>query len=133
MGTTEQTVAGEVLRLTYHDETTAFTVAKLMPHRGGREIAIVGYMPMIQVGQQVRCTGTWQIDPKHGKQFSVQKLSYELPTDPSSIQRLIASGFLKGIGPVFAEKIVRQRAESEHTRTGFFRRFAQTLGLASNG
>ncbi|MCX5759541.1 MAG: MinD/ParA family protein [Candidatus Hydrogenedentes bacterium] len=32
-----------------------------------------------------------------------------------------------------ADKIVRQRAESEHNRTGFFRRFAQTLGLASNG
>jgi exodeoxyribonuclease V alpha subunit len=108
MATAEETVAGEVLRLTYQDQNSSFTVAKLMPHGGGREVAIVGYMPMIQVGQQVRCNGSWEIDPKHGKQFSVQKVSYELPTDPSSIQRLIASGFLKGVGPVFAEKIVRR-------------------------
>ncbi len=108
MGTDEETITGEVLRLTYQDPTSAFTVAKLLTPKASREVAIVGYMPMIQVGQQVRCTGSWMIDPKHGKQFSVQKVSYELPTDPSSIQRLIASGFLKGIGPVFAERIVQR-------------------------
>lgn len=32
-----------------------------------------------------------------------------------------------------AEKIVRQRAQSDRAQTGFFRRFAQTLGLVSNG
>lgn len=108
MEASEETVAGEVLRLTYQDPNTAFTVAKLLPNKGNREVAIVGHMPLIQVGQQVRCTGRWEIDPRHGKQFSVQKISYELPTDPSSIQRLISSGFLKGIGPVFAERIVRK-------------------------
>jgi exodeoxyribonuclease V alpha subunit len=102
----EEILTGEVVRLTYHNPISAFTVAKLIPTPGAREIAIVGSMPMIQVGQQVRCTGTWEVDPKHGKQFSVRRLSYELPTHPSSIKRLIASGFLKGIGPVFAEKIV---------------------------
>lgn len=108
MEATEETITGEVLRLTYHDPQSAFTVAKLMPSAGRREVAIVGYMPMIQVGQQVRCSGTWVVDPKHGKQFSVQKLSYELPTHPSSIERLLSSGFLKGVGPAFAEKIVRR-------------------------
>lgn len=108
METAEEIVSGEVLRLTYHDPNTAFTVAKLMPSSSKREVAIVGYMPMIQVGQQVRCSGNWVIDPKHGKQFSVQKLSYELPTHPASIERLLASGFLKGVGPVYAQKIVRK-------------------------
>ncbi len=108
MSTDEETVSGEVWRLTYHDPLSAFTVAKLRTNVGGREISIVGYMPMIQVGQQVRCIGSWVIDPKHGKQFSVQKLSYELPTDPSSIERLIASGLFKGVGPVFAQRIVRR-------------------------
>jgi exodeoxyribonuclease V alpha subunit len=108
MGAVEETLTGEVLRLTYHDPVSSFTVARLKPHGETREVAIVGNLPLIQVGQQVRCTGTWEVDPRHGRQFVVQKHTYELPTNKASIERLIASGFLKGVGPVFAAKIVRR-------------------------
>ena len=101
-----ETLQGEVLRLTYQDPYSGFAVAKLLPQKSSREVSIVGYMPFIQVGQTVRCTGFFEINPRHGKQFSVQKLSYELPSDPSSIEKLLASGFLKGIGPQRAAKIV---------------------------
>lgn len=108
MSTANETLAGEVLRLTYQDPVSTFTVAKLLPEEGSREVTIVGHMPLLQVGHTVRCTGRWVIDPKHGRQFSVEKMSHELPSDPSSIERLIASGFLEGIGPVFAKKIVQK-------------------------
>ena len=108
MGDAEESLSGEVLRLTYHDPVSSFTVARMKPHGGGREVAIVGALPMIQVGQQIRCSGTWEVDPKHGRQFAVTSHSYELPTSPASIERFIASGLLKGVGPVFAAKIVRR-------------------------
>ena len=108
MGDAEESLSGEVLRLTYHDPVSSFTVARMKPHGGGREVAIVGALPMIQVGQQIRCSGTWEVDPKHDRQFAVTSHSYELPTSPASIERFIASGLLKGVGPVFAAKIVRR-------------------------
>ena len=108
MDSAEETLHGEVLRLTYHDPISSFTVAKLKPQEGGREITIVGTLPMIQVGQQVRCSGAWEVDQRHGRQFAVHSHSYELPTSQASIERFLASGLLKGVGPTFASKIVRR-------------------------
>ena len=71
-----------------------------------KPVTIVGALPLIQIGQKVRCTGSWVVDPRHGKQFSVTNFSYELPTHPTAIKRLIGSGFLEGVGNEFAERIV---------------------------
>jgi len=109
------TVTGEVLRITYHDPISAYTVAKLATPKKKRDTAIIGYMPLIQVGQSVTCQGTWEFDKRHGRQFSVKTFTYEFPTDPRSIIRLLSSGFLKGIGPVFAEKIVNHFGDQTFT------------------
>lgn len=104
--TGQEVVSGEVLRITFHNPDNSFTVAKMLPTGGQKEIALVGLMPLIQVGQTVRAHGAWKVDPKHGRQFSVEEFHYELPTNPEAIERLLASHFLKGIGPSFAAKIV---------------------------
>ena len=104
----EEQIFGEVLRITYHDPNNAFTVAKLQVNNSSKEIAIVGYMPLIQIGQYVKCQGAWEIDRRHGRQFSVQHFSYELPSSPASIERLLSSGFLKGVGPVYGAKIAQK-------------------------
>jgi len=104
----EEHISGEVLRITYHDPNNAFTVAKLRAGNRNKEVAIIGYLPLIQVGQFVRCTGKWQVDRRHGHQFSVQRFAYELPTTPESIERLLSSGFLKGVGPVYGAKIAKK-------------------------
>jgi exodeoxyribonuclease V alpha subunit len=108
---TEDGVIGEVERLTYHDPQTAFTVAKLIPPGKGKEVTIVGHLPFIQIGQTIRCHGSWVIDPRHGRQFSVEKFTYELPSAPESIEKMLASGYIKGCGPVMAKKLVKQFGE----------------------
>jgi exodeoxyribonuclease V alpha subunit len=104
--TNEETLQGEVLRLTYQDPYSGFVVAKLLPQKENREVAIVGYMPFIQIGHNVELTGKWEINPRHGRQFSVMKMNFKLPQDSAAIHRLLASGFFPGIGPVRARKIV---------------------------
>jgi len=106
--THKEQISGEVLRITYHDPNNAFTVAKLQVNNMTREVAIVGYMPLIQIGQYVKCQGKWQVDRRHGKQFSVQHFSYELPTSPTSVEKLLSSGFLRGVGPVYGAKIAKK-------------------------
>lgn len=113
--TAQEMVQGEIVRLTYQDPYSGFAVAKLLPKEQDREISIVGQMPFIQVGQCVRCTGEWEINPRHGRQFSVQRMNFELPQDPASIQRMLSSGFLPGIGPVRAAKIVETFGKNTFT------------------
>lgn len=69
-------------------------------------ITVVGEMPEINVGEQVTVTGNWTTHPTFGRQFSAQTCQSTLPTSSSTILRYLASGAIKGIGPVTAEKLV---------------------------
>ncbi|MGR3951308.1 MAG: ATP-dependent RecD-like DNA helicase [Chlamydia sp.] len=104
-------ISGEVLRITYHDAETLFTVAKIQPQRvrGEREaeeVTIIGTIIALQIGHIVHCQGNWAQDIRHGKQFQVLKIRFELPRDPQSIQKLLSSKYIKGVGPKTAAKIV---------------------------
>ena len=97
---------GKVLRITFHNPDSDFIVAKIEPKGKKYEVTIVGTMPFIQAGLVVDLQGSWKIDPKHGRQFAVEKFSYELPHEPESIIQFLSSGVLPGIGPVLAKRIV---------------------------
>lgn len=102
-----ESIVGEILRLTFHDPISTFTVAKLQTG-GSTETTIVGHMPFVQVGQCIRCQGSWQINPRHGRQFAVDRFSYELPTDVEAIERMLGAKFIPGVGQKLAKKIVEK-------------------------
>ena len=85
-----------------------FTVAKIKEPRKGDLTCIVGTLPMLQVGETVKCTGSWKHHPQHGRQFEVENFEAQAPTDLIGIQRYLESGMIKGIGPVYAQRIVKQ-------------------------
>lgn len=85
-----------------------FTVAKIKEPRKGDLTCIVGTLPMLQVGETVRCTGSWKHHPQHGRQFEVENFEAQAPTDLIGIQRYLESGMIKGIGPIYAERIVKK-------------------------
>ena len=63
-------------------------------------------MPGIQVGENVRCKGSWKRHVKHGLQFEVSNFEFELPKNAAAIEKFLGSGLVKGIGPGFAARIV---------------------------
>lgn len=107
---------GAVLRITYQNPDNGYTVAKLAPeddlpqHRRlpGGEIAAVGLMPGLEVGEHIRAEGEWTRDPRYGPQFKVRWFKPMLPTGARGIEAYLASGAVKGIGPVTARRIVRR-------------------------
>lgn len=101
-----QELTGCVERLTFQNEETGFTVAALLCPGQKKTIVIVGTMPSIQVGETVHCQGQFSCHPRHGKHFEVQSYTLELPNDAKSIEKYLASGALRGIGPVWAAKLV---------------------------
>src|SRR6516165_12394426 len=94
-------------RVTYANEETGYTIARVATERSGRDLlTVVGALLGAQVGESLRLTGRWTSHPKYGRQFDVHSYTTVLPATVQGIQRYLGSGLIKGIGPVMAERMV---------------------------
>ncbi|MFI6505433.1 ATP-dependent RecD-like DNA helicase [Nonomuraea typhae] len=94
-------------RVTYADETSGYTIARVATERSGNELlTVVGPLLGAQVGESLRMTGRWTSHPRYGRQFEVWSYTTVLPATIQGIQRYLGSGLIKGIGPKMAERIV---------------------------
>lgn len=102
----DEQLSGYVDAIVYAQPDNGFTVARLKEPKKKELTAIVGYLPGLQAGENVVLKGTWKTHPSHGRQFEVTEYTVEAPSDILGIQKYLESGLVKGIGPVFAKKIV---------------------------
>ena len=93
-------------RWTYVNEETGYTVARMSTGWSSDLVTVVGALLGAQPGESLRLVGRWSSHPKFGRQFEVDTYSTVLPATIQGIQRYLGSGLVKGIGPVFAERIV---------------------------
>ncbi|GLX99897.1 MULTISPECIES: ATP-dependent RecD-like DNA helicase [Actinoplanes] len=93
-------------RLTYVNEETGYTVARVATGRGDDLLTVVGALLGAQPGESLRLSGWWSSHPQYGRQFEVISYTTILPATVQGIRRYLGSGLVKGIGPVFAERIV---------------------------
>ncbi len=113
-----ESLRGVIERITYHNEENGYTVAKLTPERGAAagpraafssgEVAIVGNMAGVAVGEFVELRGRWTMHAEYGKQFAVEEMRTVLPATLAGLEKYLGSGLIKGVGPVTAARIVRQ-------------------------
>ena len=97
-----------VERITYQNETNGYTVIKCRAKNYNDLVTVVGSMPDVHVGSVLQLTGAWRIDPKYGRQFSMETFEEILPATVFGIEKYLGSGLIKGIGPKFAKKIVQE-------------------------
>ncbi|WP_430827826.1 YrrC family ATP-dependent DNA helicase, partial [Candidatus Protofrankia californiensis] len=93
-------------RITYANEETGYTVARVDAGRSGDLITVVGALLGAQPGESLRMRGRWGSHPQYGKQFHVEDYTTVLPATVQGIRRYLGSGLIKGIGPKLAERIV---------------------------
>jgi exodeoxyribonuclease V alpha subunit len=93
-------------RITYANEDTGYTVARVDTGRGGDLVTVVGALLGAQPGESIRMRGRWGSHPQYGKQFHVDDYSTVLPATVQGIRRYLGSGLIKGIGPKLADRIV---------------------------
>src|SRR5262249_29822594 len=80
--------------------------------RGHRElVTLVGHSATISAGEWVTATGNWVNDRTHGQQFKARFLKTSAPTSVEGIEKYLASGMIRGIGPVYAKKLLRALGE----------------------
>ena len=99
---------GVLERITYANEENGYTVARVDTGRGGGDLlTVVGALLGAQVGESLRMEGRWGSHQQYGKQFTVENYTTVLPATVQGIRRYLGSGLVKGIGPVFADRITQ--------------------------
>src|SRR5215208_4184628 len=107
-----EALAGTVERVTFHNAESGFAVLKVQA-RGKRDlVTVVGHAPVIGAGEWVTASGAWVSDRTHGLQFQADVLKATPPTGVEGIERYLASGQMRGIGPAMAKRIVAAFGES---------------------
>ena len=110
--TTTELLAGTVERVTFHSVESGFCVLRVKA-RGHRDlVTIVGHAASIAAGEWLTASGEWTNDRTHGQQFKARFLKTSAPTTAEGIERYLASGMIRGIGPVYAKKMVAAFGES---------------------
>jgi exodeoxyribonuclease V alpha subunit len=100
---------GNVEEIVFHNEENGYVVAKLRDR--GELSTIVGCIPYIAEGQNLKLNGQWIVHPQFGQQFKVDTCEELLPSSIVGIERYLSSGIIFGIGPVTAKKIVEKFGE----------------------
>lgn len=100
-------VSGLVERVTFHSDESGFCVLRVKV-RGHRDhTTVVGTLPQVQAGEWLEAEGRWAIDRDYGQQFKAEILRTAAPSTPEGMVKYLGSGLIKGIGPVFAERLVK--------------------------
>ncbi|MDQ2103122.1 SF1B family DNA helicase RecD2 [Azospirillum isscasi] len=105
-------LSGLVERVTFHSPETGFCVLRLKV-RGQRDlVTLVGHAATISAGEFVQASGAWVNDRNHGLQFKADFLRATPPTTVEGIETYLGSGLIRGIGPVYAKKLVKAFGEA---------------------
>ena len=97
-----------VERITYQNPQNGYSVIKCRAKGFQELVTVVGEMPDVHVGSVLSLGGFWKVDAKYGRQFTVQTFEETLPATVYGMEKYLGSGLIKGIGPKYAQKIVRQ-------------------------
>jgi exodeoxyribonuclease V alpha subunit len=104
----ETTLEGTVERIVYANPETGYAVVRLKEKRKTQLSTAVGNLAALGPGESVRLTGQWTSDRRYGLQFKVESYLSKVPSTLDGIERYLGSGMIKGIGPVFARRLVEE-------------------------
>jgi exodeoxyribonuclease V alpha subunit len=104
--TGKESLGGAIDEIVFYNPDNGYTVAKFATD-GGETLTIVGAFPPLTPGEVLRIRGAWEVNPRFGRQFKVDHFTMTLPASAAGIEKFLASGLVKGIGPVLAGRIVR--------------------------
>ena len=106
-----EVLAGLVERVTFHNPENGFCVLRTRA-RGHRDlVTVVGHAAMVAPGEWITASGEWVNDRTHGQQFKARFIRTAAPSSVEGIEKYLGSGMIRGIGPVYASKLVRAFGE----------------------
>jgi exodeoxyribonuclease V alpha subunit len=100
-----------VERVTFHNEDSGFFVVRVTASGWREPITVVGAAAAIQPGEWMQAEGVWHRDRQHGMQFKADTVRLAQPSSREGMEKYLASGLIKGIGPAYAKRLIAKFGE----------------------
>ena len=97
---------GTVEDIVYRNDQSGWTVASVKLDGDKSRISAVGVMPFLSAGEHALFEGELTEHKDYGKQIKVASCEATRPETRSGVERFLASGLIRGIGPATAKLIV---------------------------
>ena len=101
---------GEIEDIIYKNDVNGYMIASL--YSDSTDTIIVGYLPFVNKGDSIKVVGKFVNHPEYGEQFKVETFEKIMPESLDSLERYLANGSIKGVGPETAKKIVKKFGEA---------------------
>ena len=106
-----ESLSGLIERVTFFNEENGWAVLKVKAKGHRDHVTVLGSLPSVSAGEWVTAQGRWVQDREFGLQFRAEMLNSTAPTTKEGIEKYLGSGMVKGIGPVYAKKLVAKFGE----------------------
>ena len=107
-----ETLSGLVERVTYHNAETGYCVLKVKVKGQKDFVTLVGYVQAVSPGESIQASGEWVNNRQYGLQFKASFLKPCAPVSEDGMIKYLGSGLIKGLGPVYAQKLVAAFGDS---------------------
>ena len=97
-------VKGAIKSIIYRNEVNSYTIAAFETEE--EETTIVGYLPFINEGDTIKAIGNFVEHQEYGRQFKVTTFEKTMPETLEALEKYLANGKIKGLGPATAKKII---------------------------
>ena len=123
---------GQLEEIIYQNENNSYTIAELSTDE--EIFTVVGYLPFINEGDFLSLEGKFVTHQDYGRQFKIDTFEKKLPEGKAAVEKYLASGIIKGIGPSTAKKIVDKFGDETIAIFKFEpKRLAEVRGISENG
>lgn len=99
-------IDGIVEDIIYRNDSNGYTI--LTVSTDSEEVTAVGTLFNITIGERIKASGTFTAHPIYGLQLKVDQYQSYMPDELAGMERYLASGAIKGIGPSLAKRLIEQ-------------------------
>lgn len=108
----QEKIRGIVERVTYHDESSGWSVLKVTPFgEYGALTTVTVHQTRVFAGATMEFSGNWMQHPRFGRQFKARFATELKPASAGALEKYLGSGLIRGVGPKIAKRIVRHFGE----------------------
>lgn len=121
-------IKGELKELIFQNDVNGYTIGIL--DTDDEEITVVGYLPFISIGDNLKLIGKYVTHQDYGRQFKIETFEKIMPETAASLERYLSNGMIKGIGPAIAKRITEKFGEETlHVLKFEPKRLAEVRGI----
>ena len=102
-------IKGCVEEFIYQNELNSYTICTFKTEE--EIITAVGYLPFINNGDTLKLIGNYVVHQEYGRQFKIESFEKCLPETLEGLEKYLAGGVIKGVGPATAKRIIQAFGE----------------------